>query len=112
VCDFASWCVVNTCLPAVACSSTVCLGTQVSLGYSTTICKYWHDKGLATILVGRLLNLTALAFTICFSGFLLLAVNWHTLTNTLHYSLRPAFFYFTHSLAPPILFPFCIQVLA
>jgi hypothetical protein len=30
---------------------------------------------LATILVGRLLNLIALAFTICFSGFLLLAVN-------------------------------------
>jgi hypothetical protein len=30
-------------------------------------------------LVGRLLNLTALAFTICFSGFLLLAVNWQAL---------------------------------
>jgi hypothetical protein len=29
--------------------------------------------------VGRLLNLTALAFTICFSGFLLLAVNWQAL---------------------------------
>jgi hypothetical protein len=29
---------------------------------------------LATILVWRLLNLTALAFTICFSAFLLLAV--------------------------------------
>jgi hypothetical protein len=43
------------------------------------MCRYWHDKGLATILVGRLLNLTALAFTICFSGFLLLAVNWPAL---------------------------------
>jgi len=41
--------------------------------------RYWHDKGLVTILVGRLLNLTALAFTICFSGFLLLAVNWSAL---------------------------------
>eukprot|EP00878_Enallax_costatus_P015337 GHUV01016065.1.p1 GENE.GHUV01016065.1~~GHUV01016065.1.p1 ORF type:complete len:292 (+),score=27.92 GHUV01016065.1:357-1232(+) len=43
------------------------------------IYRYWHDKGLVTILIGRLLNLTALAFTIIFSGFLLLAVNWQAL---------------------------------
>eukprot|EP00775_Hariotina_reticulata_P004154 gene4154-4402_t len=47
--------------------------------FFTRIYRYWHDKGLVTILVGRLLNLTALAFTICFSGFLLLAVNWSAL---------------------------------
>ncbi|KAF6253428.1 autophagy protein Apg9-domain-containing protein [Scenedesmus sp. NREL 46B-D3] len=47
--------------------------------FFTRIYRYWHDKGLATILVGRLLNLTALAFTIGFSGFLLLAVNWAAL---------------------------------
>eukprot|EP00879_Flechtneria_rotunda_P028308 GHRR01030408.1.p1 GENE.GHRR01030408.1~~GHRR01030408.1.p1 ORF type:complete len:270 (+),score=51.06 GHRR01030408.1:276-1085(+) len=47
--------------------------------FFTRVYRYWHDKGLITILVGRLLNLTALAFTICFSGFLLLAVNWSAL---------------------------------
>lgn len=54
---------------------------ETSPGYCwlMLLCRYWHDKGLTTILIGRLLNLTALAFTIIFSGFLLLAVNWQAL---------------------------------
>ncbi|WIA21708.1 hypothetical protein OEZ85_000874 [Tetradesmus obliquus] len=49
--------------------------------FFTRVYRYWHDKGLTTILVGRLLNLTALAFTILFSGCLLLAVNWAALRS-------------------------------
>ncbi len=41
--------------------------------------RYWQEHGLATILVSRLLNLAALLFTVAFSGFLLLAVDWGAL---------------------------------
>lgn len=41
--------------------------------------RYWHDKGFVTIILSRVLNICALAFTIAFSGFLLLAVNWGAL---------------------------------
>lgn len=43
------------------------------------VCRYWHEKGFLNILVGRLLNLAALGFTLVFSAFLLLAVDWRAL---------------------------------
>ncbi|MEW5298047.1 MAG: hypothetical protein WDW36_001210 [Sanguina aurantia] len=43
------------------------------------IYRYWHGKGLAAILLSGALNILALAFTIAFSGFLLLFVNWPAL---------------------------------
>ncbi len=43
------------------------------------IYRYWHGRGLSSIVVSGLLNIAALAFTIAFSGFLLLFVNWGAL---------------------------------
>ncbi len=43
--------------------------------------RYWHDKGMTNILVSRLLNLAALAFTILCSSFLLLFVDWGALSD-------------------------------
>ncbi|MEW5312000.1 MAG: hypothetical protein WDW38_003665 [Sanguina aurantia] len=43
------------------------------------IYRYWHGKGLASILLSGALNILALAFTIAFSGFLLLFVDWPAL---------------------------------
>jgi len=42
---------------------------------------YYLERGFACILVSRVLNLLTLAFTIWFSGFLLLFVNWTALLN-------------------------------
>ena len=41
--------------------------------------RYYEEKGFAVILVSRILNLLALAFTIMFSAFLLLFVKWRAL---------------------------------
>ena len=41
--------------------------------------RYWLEKGWLVILASRLLNLVALGFTICFSAFLLLGVDWGAL---------------------------------
>ena len=41
--------------------------------------RYYEEKGFAVILVSRILNLLALAFTIVFSAFLLLIVKWRAL---------------------------------
>ena len=41
--------------------------------------RYYEEKGFAVILVSRILNLLALAFTIVFSAFLLLFVKWQAL---------------------------------
>ena len=41
--------------------------------------RYYEEKGFAVILVSRILNLLALAFTIAFSAFLLLSVKWGAL---------------------------------
>lgn len=43
------------------------------------IYSYYVEKGFAVILVSRVLNLLALGFTVVFSGFLLLCVNWRAL---------------------------------
>jgi hypothetical protein len=43
------------------------------------MCRYWHGRGLSAILISGLLNVLALAFTITFSTFLLLFVNWSAL---------------------------------
>jgi hypothetical protein len=43
--------------------------------------RYWEEKGLAVAVVSRLLNLLALAFTVCMSAFLLLLVNWSGLRD-------------------------------
>lgn len=40
-------------------------------------CRYYEEKGFEVIVVSRMLNLLALAFTIAFSSFLLLFVKWH-----------------------------------
>jgi len=39
-------------------------------------CRYWACKGLRAMALAGMLNLAALAFTVAFSGFLLLGVNW------------------------------------
>ena len=44
-------------------------------------CRYYEEKGFEVILVSRVLNLLALAFTIAFSAFLLLFVKWHALRS-------------------------------
>jgi autophagy-related protein 9 len=41
--------------------------------------QFWSEKGFALTLLSRLLNLATLAFTICFSAFLLLVVDWGAL---------------------------------
>ena len=41
--------------------------------------RYYEERGFAVILVSRILNLLALAFTIAFSAFLLLFVKWRAL---------------------------------
>ena len=41
--------------------------------------RYYEERGFAVILVSRILNLLALAFTIAFSAFLLLFVKWQAL---------------------------------
>jgi hypothetical protein len=38
--------------------------------------RYWSGKGLRAIILAGVLNLGSLAFTILFSAFLLLGVNW------------------------------------
>ncbi|EIE20298.1 APG9-domain-containing protein [Coccomyxa subellipsoidea C-169] len=43
--------------------------------------RYYEEKGFEVILVSRVLNLLALAFTIAFSAFLLLFVKWHALRS-------------------------------
>lgn len=47
--------------------------------FFSRIYNYWQHNGLVTIITSRVLNLLALAFTIAFSGFLLLFVNWGAL---------------------------------
>ncbi len=42
-------------------------------------CRYWHGRGLSSILISGLLNVLALGFTLVFSTFLLLFVNWPAL---------------------------------
>ena len=42
---------------------------------------YFTDKGFVCSLVSRVLNLATLLFTIIFSGFLLLYVDWDALTE-------------------------------
>lgn len=46
---------------------------------SLLLLRYYEEKGFAVILVSRILNLLALAFTIAFSAFLLLFVKWRAL---------------------------------
>lgn len=41
--------------------------------------RYWLEKGWLVIVVSRGLNLAALAFTVAFSAFLLLGVDWRAL---------------------------------
>ena len=41
--------------------------------------RYYEEKGFAVIVVSRILNVLALAFTIAFSAFLLLFVKWRAL---------------------------------
>ncbi|KAK3250079.1 autophagy protein atg9 [Cymbomonas tetramitiformis] len=44
--------------------------------FLTRVYKYYEEKGLYCILTSRILNLLTLGFTISFSGFLLLYVDW------------------------------------
>ena len=39
--------------------------------------RYYEEKGFSTIATARICNLLALGFTVCFSGFLLMIVDWH-----------------------------------
>ena len=41
--------------------------------------RYYEEKGFGVIVTARLLNVLALAFTVVFSGFLLLSVKWRAL---------------------------------
>lgn len=43
------------------------------------MCRYWHGRGLTAIFINGLLNVLALGFTVAFSAFLLLFVNWEAL---------------------------------
>ena len=43
--------------------------------------RYWQGKGFYTIILREVLNLVALLFTVAFSGFLLLFVNWGKLDS-------------------------------
>eukprot|EP00798_Chlamydomonas_sp_ICE-L_P001260 gene1260-32608_t len=49
--------------------------------------RYWHGRGLLPILVSGLLNIAVLAFTIAFSGFLLIFVNWGALAAGIIFGL-------------------------
>ena len=42
---------------------------------------FWAERGLTCTVLSRVLNLLTLAFTTCFSAFLLLKVDWHALTT-------------------------------
>lgn len=44
--------------------------------FFTRIYKFYEEKGLWCILISRILNILTLGFTIAFSGFLLLFVDW------------------------------------
>ena len=57
-----------------------CYGA-VLLDIMAVACRYYEEKGFEVILVSRVLNLLALAFTIAFSAFLLLFVKWHALRS-------------------------------
>ncbi|KAK9866340.1 hypothetical protein WJX84_000061 [Apatococcus fuscideae] len=45
--------------------------------FFTRIYRYYEEKGFSTIATARICNLLALGFTVCFSGFLLMVVDWH-----------------------------------
>lgn len=45
----------------------------------SVLCRYYEEKGFSVILAARVLNVLALAFTVIFSGFLLLSVKWSAL---------------------------------
>ncbi|GLC35368.1 hypothetical protein PLESTB_000572200 [Pleodorina starrii] len=47
--------------------------------FFTRVYRYWHERGLSSILLAGALNLLALAFTAAFSIFLLLFVDWRAL---------------------------------
>ncbi|KXZ53043.1 hypothetical protein GPECTOR_8g408 [Gonium pectorale] len=47
--------------------------------FFTRVYRYWHERGLRSILLSGALNLLALGFTAAFSTFLLLFVDWRAL---------------------------------
>ncbi|KAG2498771.1 hypothetical protein HYH03_003510 [Edaphochlamys debaryana] len=47
--------------------------------FFTRVYRYWHERGLRSMLLSGALNLLALAFTAAFSTFLLLFVDWRAL---------------------------------
>lgn len=49
--------------------------------FLTRLYGYWADRGFACSLLSRCLNLATLAFTIAFTAFLLLAVDWGALAT-------------------------------
>ena len=55
------------------------LGIQNLDAWFTSLYSYFKEKGFHCIVVGRVVNLLTLGFTIFFSGFLLLYVDWEAL---------------------------------
>ncbi len=47
--------------------------------WCTNLCQYVEGSGFWCVLVSRVLNILTLGFTVFFSGFLLLYVDWRTL---------------------------------
>lgn len=55
------------------------MSMRTTLAGDMTPRRYWHERGLGNVLLSSALNLLALGFTIGFSAFLLLFVNWGAL---------------------------------
>ena len=74
-------CIVSTQAHTVklCCSSHLCEEHRQQCRGRLLLSRYYEEKGFAVILVSRILNLLALAFTIAFSAFLLLSVKWGAL---------------------------------
>ena len=60
------------------CLTSACLHSSQS---RALLRRYWDERGFTTILIARVLNLLALGFTVVFSGFLLIWVDWGALTS-------------------------------
>ena len=63
----------------LCCSADLCKKCSQQCRGCLPTPRYYEEKGFAVILVSRILNLLALAFTIAFSAFLLLSVKWGAL---------------------------------
>lgn len=58
-----------------------CRHASLRACYKAFECRYYEEKGFGVIVTARLLNVLALAFTVVFSGFLLLSVKWAALQS-------------------------------